>query len=79
MRDRPDATAGLAAIRVPTLVVVGAEDIVTPPRASEAMVAAISGSRFAKIAAAGHMSNLEQPEMFNAVVGSFLASVAGGK
>jgi 3-oxoadipate enol-lactonase len=79
LRDRPDATAGLAAIRVPTLVVVGAEDVLTPPNAAESMVAAIPGSRYAKIAAAGHLSNLEQPEMFNAVVASFLSSLAGGK
>jgi pimeloyl-ACP methyl ester carboxylesterase len=79
LRDRADATPGLASIRVPTLVVVGAEDVLTPPAASEALVAAIPGSRFAKIAAAGHMSSLEQPEMFNAVVGSFLSTLAGGK
>jgi 3-oxoadipate enol-lactonase len=78
LRDRPDATGSLSAIRVPTLVVVGAEDILTPPAASEAMVAAIPGSRYAKIAAAGHLSNLEQPEMFNAVVGSFLGTLAAG-
>jgi 3-oxoadipate enol-lactonase len=79
LRDRPDATGGLGVIRVPTLVIVGAEDILTPPSAAEAMVAAIPTSRYAKIAAAGHLSSLEQPEMFNAVVGSFLSSLAGGK
>ena len=79
MRDRPDSTPGLSAIRVPTLVVVGAEDVVTPPSAAEAMVAAIPGSRYGKIAAAGHLSNLEQPEMFNAVIGSFLGNLAGGR
>ncbi len=79
LRDRPDATGGLSAIRVPTLVVVGAEDVLTPPALSEALVAAIRGSRYAKIAAAGHMSNFEQPEMFNAVVGSFLSSLAGAE
>jgi 3-oxoadipate enol-lactonase len=77
LRDRPDATGGLNAIGVPTLVVVGAEDVLTPPAASEAMVAAIPGSRYARIAAAGHLSSFEQPEMFNAVVGSFLSSLAG--
>jgi pimeloyl-ACP methyl ester carboxylesterase len=41
------------------------------------MVAAIPGSRYARIAAAGHLSSFEQPEMFNAVVGSFLSSLAG--
>ncbi len=79
LRDRPDATPGLSAIRVPTLVVVGDEDILTPPSAAEAMVAAIPNCRYAKIAAAGHLSSLEQPEMFNAVVGSFLSSLAGGR
>jgi pimeloyl-ACP methyl ester carboxylesterase len=77
LRDRPDATGGLAAIRVPTLVVVGAEDVLTPPAVAEAMAAAIPGSRFAKIAAAGHLSNFEQPEMFNAVLGAFLSSLGG--
>lgn len=61
MRDRPDSTETLRALRVPTLVLVGKEDVLTPPAAAEAMARAVPGARLAVIPAAGHLAPLEQP------------------
>ena len=72
LRDRPDATQSLAHIAVPTLIVVGQEDVLTPPTVAQALAGSISGSRVALIDGAGHMSNLECPESFNAAVRAFL-------
>ena len=51
----------LATIHVPTLIVVGDEDALTPPALSEEMHRAIAGSELVIIPGAGHLSNLEQP------------------
>lgn len=75
IRDRPDARPSLAAIRVPTLIVVGEHDAITPPSAAQAMAAAIPGSRLAILPTAGHLANLEVPEVFNATVGDWLKSL----
>lgn len=64
-----------AAIRVPTLVLVGAEDKVTPPALSEELAALIPGARPEVIAAAGHLANAEQPPAFNAAIDRFLAEL----
>jgi 3-oxoadipate enol-lactonase len=77
LRDRPDATASLGALRVPTLVLVGSEDALTPPAMSETLATGIAGARLVKIPGAGHLSNLEQPAAFNAAVRSFLQSLVG--
>jgi pimeloyl-ACP methyl ester carboxylesterase len=74
---RPDSSPTLAAVRVPTLVVVGAEDVLTPPAESKAMVAGIPGSRLEVIPAAGHLANLERPDRFNQVLLSFLRRTPG--
>jgi pimeloyl-ACP methyl ester carboxylesterase len=75
MRDRPDVTPGLAQIAVPTLVLVGSEDTVTPLAAAQTLVAGIRGARLAVIDGAGHMSNLERPEAFTAAVRTFLGEL----
>ena len=72
LMTRPDSTPLLASIHVPTLVVVGDEDGVTPPSASEELHRAIAGSELVRIPRAGHLSNLEQPELFNAALAAFL-------
>lgn len=69
---RPDMTAFLPSIRVPTLVIVGEEDALTPPALSQAMAKAVPGAELAVIAGAGHLSSLENPEAFNARLLSFL-------
>ena len=62
----------LPRIQVPTLVIVGEEDTVTPPSASEFLVRNITGAALVKIPGAGHLTNLEKPEAFNAALESFL-------
>jgi 3-oxoadipate enol-lactonase len=75
MIGRPDSTPTLATIDVPTLIVVGEEDVLTPPKESEAMHAAIRGSRLEILPHAGHASNFERPSAFNHVTAEFLAAV----
>ena len=62
----------LEQIRVPTHIVVGDEDTLTPPSLSRSMASRIPGARLTVINGAGHLSNIEQPEAFNAAVLSFL-------
>lgn len=75
MIDRPDSTATCATIDVPTLVIVGEEDVVTPASDARALHRAIAGSRLEILRQAGHLSNVERPAAFNTVVGEFLASL----
>jgi len=72
MAARPDSTPLLATIDVPTLIIVGTEDALTPPSESQAMHAAIAGSRLVEIPGAGHLSNVEAPDAFNAAVEEFM-------
>ncbi|BCL80311.1 alpha/beta hydrolase [Ktedonobacteria bacterium brp13] len=72
MAQRQDSTALLAHITCPTLVIVGAEDGLTPPAVAHAYAGQIPGAQLAQIAHAGHLSNLEQPEAFYTVVSNFL-------
>lgn len=74
MRTRADSTATLATIQVPTLIICGAEDTLTPVKESEAMHLAIPDSQLGVIPAAGHASNLEDPPAFNALLSGFLAA-----
>jgi len=72
LRDRPDARPGLAAVGVPTLVLVGGEDTLTPPGAAEALAAGIRGAKLVVLPGAGHLSNLETPDAFTAAALEFL-------
>ena len=72
LMTRPDSTPQLASIHVPTLIVVGDEDTVTPPSAAAEMHRAIAGSELVTIRGAGHLTNLEQPDPFDAAVANFL-------
>lgn len=68
MAARPDSSELLATIDVPTLIVVGEEDTITPVADAERMASKIRGSRLVKIANAAHMANYEQAETFNAAI-----------
>ncbi len=80
-----DFRSTLPKIAVPTLVIVGDEDIVTPPPASDFLVANIPGASLVTIPQAGHLTNIEKPEAFKAALRPFLeqhaqrASVVIGK
>jgi pimeloyl-ACP methyl ester carboxylesterase len=76
MLDRPDSLAGLAAIRVPTLVLCGEQDPVTPVADHEAIAARIAGARLQRIADCGHLSTIEQPAAVNRVLLGWLAATA---
>ena len=72
LRDRADSRPTLPTIAVPTLVIAGEADAITPPADAQAMAAAIPGARFVVIPKAGHLSPLEKPRAFNAAVRAFL-------
>ena len=73
--ERPDSTATCATIDVPTLIIGGDEDVLTPPKEASKLSAAIRGSRLEVLQGAGHLSNVERPAAFNTVVSEFLASL----
>ena len=75
MKARPDSTPGLASISVPTLIIVGEDDGVTPPDASRKLHEHIGGSRLVVLPEAGHLSNLEVPEAFNSALAEFLGEL----
>jgi len=71
-----DQRERLGSIQVPTLVIVGDQDRVTPPMLSRDLASRIAGSRLVEIGSAGHLANIEQPTAFNAAIDEFLAGMA---
>lgn len=74
---REDLTAKLQTLRLPTLVVVGAEDEALPPPRSRAIASAIAGSQFEIIEKSGHVPTLERPDVVNRIVRKFLDRIDG--
>jgi len=72
MMDRPDSTSMLASISVPTLILCGEEDVLTPPSDAEALHTGIPDSHLVLLPGAGHLSNLETPAAFSTAVKEFL-------
>ncbi len=72
MRERPDSREVLARVAVPTLVVVGAADRVTPPETARAMAEALPRARLVIVPDVGHLPMLEAPEATAAAVRDFL-------
>jgi 3-oxoadipate enol-lactonase len=70
---RRDIREDIKGIGVPTLVIVGEEDLPTPVDEAESIHRQIAGSRLEKIAGAGHMTPLEQPEKVTALLEDFLS------
>ena len=68
MKERPDRTVLLPQIAVPTLVVVGEDDALTPPAQARNMANAIPGARTAVIPGAGHLSPMERPDEVNSAL-----------
>ncbi len=71
-----DRVADLANIAVPTLLVYGGDDRLTPPEIGREMADAIPDARLEVIEGAGHLVNIEKPDRFNRVVLDFLAETA---
>jgi pimeloyl-ACP methyl ester carboxylesterase len=59
---RPDSRPGLAAIRCPTLMLVGEQDRGTPPELAREIAAGIPGARLVIVPYSGHLSTIEQPQ-----------------
>jgi len=70
-----DVASRLGAIRCPTLVLAGKEDILTPIRYSEEIARSIPGAELRVFDGGGHLFMLEKPEEFNSCVLEFLADV----
>ena len=71
---RPDNRPFLAAIKIPTTIIVGADDALTPVKVHEEMHAGIVGSTLHVIADCGHLSTLEAPDAVNALLTAWLAA-----
>jgi 3-oxoadipate enol-lactonase len=74
MAERPDSTPDLPGISVPTLVVTSTQDQLIPHEVSAAMAEQIPGARLEIIEGVGHLSNLEAPERFTALLLEHLAA-----
>lgn len=75
MAERPDMSALLPKIDVPTLFIVGEEDQITTVAEMSNMAFAMSEMRFVKVGFAGHMAPLEQPKAVNRVIKEFLSGL----
>jgi pimeloyl-ACP methyl ester carboxylesterase len=78
LRDRPDRSGELDAIRCPTLVVCGDGDQVTPPAEMQLLAKAIPNATFQLITGTGHIAHLEAPDAFERVVADFLETAGPG-
>jgi len=72
MAARPDRSEWIKSINIPTLIIAGSADTLIPPAESETMARAIAGSKLIVIPDAAHLSNIENPEAFNAAVRAFI-------
>lgn len=75
LADRDDMCNTLYHIQIPTLILVGEEDTITPVEKAELIHSKISGSTLYKIGHAGHLSNIDNPEVFNRHISLFLKGV----
>jgi 3-oxoadipate enol-lactonase len=70
-----DTTADLHRIKIPTLVIVGADDAATPPAMAEKIHDQVAGSELVVLPSAAHISSLEQADGFNRALGEFLLKI----
>lgn len=78
MAARPDSTEMLSSIDVPTLVVVGEHDVITPPDVARRLADSIPGARLVEIAGAGHLTPIESPGPFNRAIVEFSSGCLDG-
>jgi len=76
MAERPNSVDLLSSIKVPTLVIVGEDDVLTPPADAQRIAKGIPGARLVTIPEAGHLSNMDQPDLFNRAVEEFAAGLS---
>ncbi|MFC2054182.1 alpha/beta fold hydrolase, partial [Chloroflexota bacterium] len=74
MKGRQDSTGILAEINIPTLIIHGVDDQIVPLDEARQMAAAIPNANLDIIPGAGHLLNLERPNLFNASISKFLES-----
>jgi 3-oxoadipate enol-lactonase len=72
MRNRPDSADLLSTLDLPTLIMVGEHDLLTPQTEAEAMTAAMPDASLRVIQGAGHLSSIERPEAFTTGMANFL-------
>ena len=72
MMDRPDSFATLQSLAVPTLIVTGDEDMLTPVDDARRMLAAYPQAELVVLPESGHLANLETPAAFNTALSGFL-------
>ena len=73
--DRAGIHDELSRVVAPTLILVGEEDVATPPAKAERIASAIVGSRVVRVPRAGHSSTVEEPAAVNAAIESFLLAL----
>ena len=73
---RLDYMERLHEIALPTLLICGAQDIGTPAAGMREMAKRMPNVRYVEIDPAGHLSNIENPDFFNAALSEFLDAVA---
>ena len=75
MAGRTDTTELLPQIKIPTLVICGSEDKLSPPTVMKLMANQIPGSEFVLMEGAGHMAPIEKPDIVNEKIASFLKRI----
>ena len=75
LRDRPDSSDTLRAVRVPALVLVGSEDAIAPPPTALAMAKLLPQAQCHIVPAAGHLAPLEQPLATSRLLADFLGAI----
>lgn len=71
---RPDSRIGLGAIKVPTLVLVGSEDLVTPVAEAEIIASGVAGAKLIVLPGTGHLSTLEAPDSVTGALQDWLTA-----
>jgi pimeloyl-ACP methyl ester carboxylesterase len=79
LAGRSETCTSLALVEIPTLIICGREDSITPLSEAQKMHKSIKGSTLKVIEKAGHVSNLEQPKEFNKYLSEFLDTLDGLK
>ena len=72
-----DQALDLSTVQVPTLLVFGENDTLTPPAVGKSMAEQIEGSRYVEVPRSGHLINIEEASLFDEAVLAFLLANSG--